>query len=191
MEHVGFSFETHFVEQHLPQDPRIEVAIAWGKKLSEKGFCPSYGKGSHGNISFRLGEGMVITGTQTDTGSLTSQDFVEVVGCDWTEAKPKVFCKGARIPSTETLIHFGIYQKRPDVQAIIHAHDQEVLQRLGHTQLPITAIEEPSGSLALLHEIEKLLGHDYFIMRSHGVVALGKTLEEAGKRLLYVHKGLR
>lgn len=126
---------------------------------------------------------MIITATQTDMGQLTTEDFVEVTGCEGKGPHVVVSCKGKKIPSTDTLIHFEIYQKRSN----IHAHDQDVVDDAPRVQFPQTAHEKPSGSLELFHEIEPLLHYDYIVIQQHGVLSLGKTLEDAGKSILVRH----
>ena len=76
--------------------------------------------GASGNVSMRLAppeppELLAITPSGKSYGDLTEKDIV-VAGFDLepTEGNPT--------PSSESLMHVGIYNARPDVGAVIHTH---------------------------------------------------------------------
>jgi len=51
--------------------------------------------------------------------------------------------------------------------------------------LPCAEGEQPRGSYELAKEVQRLLGlakdAKYLVLRNHGVIAMGETLEEAGR----------
>jgi L-fuculose-phosphate aldolase len=70
---------------------------------------------SGGNLSIRTGDGDTwITPARIDKGSLTRQDIV----CVKTDGQ----VAGPHRPSSEFPFHKAIYEARPDLKAIVHAH---------------------------------------------------------------------
>lgn len=70
---------------------------------------------SGGNLSIRDDDGTVwITPARVDKGSLRREDIVAVL--------PDGSFRGRHKPSSELPFHLGIYQVRPDLRAIVHAH---------------------------------------------------------------------
>jgi L-fuculose-phosphate aldolase len=87
--------------------------IEYSKKLSEKQFVIGPG----GNTSVRIGDFMYIKPSGLTFSEQSEGDLVEV---DLKTAKPTPGNK--RRPSSEVLMHTYIYQIRPDVKCIFHAH---------------------------------------------------------------------
>ena len=76
--------------------------------------------GSSGNVSQRLGaELLAITPNRRYTEDLTPADILA------TTFEGDVVA-GEGIPSSELMLHVGVYQARPDVQAVIHVHPRYV-----------------------------------------------------------------
>lgn len=70
---------------------------------------------SGGNLSIRDEEGNIwISPARVDKGSLTRRDIVCV--------KPDGTVDGPHPPSSEFPFHKAIYEARPDITAIVHAH---------------------------------------------------------------------
>lgn len=70
---------------------------------------------SGGNISIRDENGNIwITPSGVDKGSLTAKDIVCI--------KPDGTVSGAHKPSSELPFHKAIYEARPELTAVIHAH---------------------------------------------------------------------
>ena len=74
--------------------------------------------GKSGNISIRLGKCIAITPTLTSLGHLNEEDIVLV------DMDGNCLTKGN--PSSEVGMHLAIYEKRNDVNAIIHVHSPYV-----------------------------------------------------------------
>ena len=87
-------------------------------RLYAKGFVAA----TDGNVSVRCGNGnFLTTRTSVNKGMVSAEDFVEVdASGDPVEGALKA--PPARRPSTEIGMHLFIYSRRPDVQAIVHAH---------------------------------------------------------------------
>ncbi|MET0285105.1 MAG: acireductone synthase [Polyangiales bacterium] len=68
-----------------------------------------------GNLSLRLSDGLAITASGRDKGSLQASDVAFVGG----DAHPRA---GSEKPSAETPLHASLYRARPDVNAVAHTH---------------------------------------------------------------------
>jgi L-fuculose-phosphate aldolase len=144
---------------------------------------------SGGNISIRDGEGNIwITPTAIDKGSLQRKDIVCV--------QPDGSITGHYRPSSEFPFHKAIYEARPDISAVIHAHppalvsfsivrklpDMNIIPQAKHVCGPIgyAPYALPGGSELgdnLAREFRK--GFHAVIMENHGTVVGGTDLKDA------------
>lgn len=146
-----------------------------------------------GNFSARLPDGRVlITPTRVNKGMLTDADLVIT---DLAGNK----LQGIRNPSSEILMHLAVYAERDDVRAVAHAHPPyatafavagaamcidcmpETLMEL--KQIPLVPYGTPGT-----HEVpdrlrEFLPDANVFLLKQHGVLALGDDLDTAYFRL--------
>lgn len=156
-----------------------------GKLLHDKGFIAA----TDGNISVRLNDYTVLsTPTCMSKGMMTVEDLVTV---DMRGKK----LSGFREVSSEIGMHLMIYQERPDVNAIVHAHpptatgfaaagmalDQalvsEIVLSLG--SVPLAEYGCP-GTEELAEGLRPLVRkHDAALMANHGVVAFADDLLSA------------
>jgi L-fuculose-phosphate aldolase len=149
--------------------------------------------GSSGNVSVRLpvhdGEGRyAIT-----PSSIAYRVLVPAQVLIINENADPVDGKG--VPSTETLMHLAVYRERPDVAAVIHSHSicASALAVSGE-DLPVLIDEQvvalggPTvcaewGAPASQDLAEKAIaGLSYraaVLLRSHGALCVGRTLDEA------------
>jgi len=99
-------------------------------------------------------------------------------------------------PSSEIALHRMIYERRPDVRAIIHAHppyatayavagialDQPILSEAILTlgRVPVASYAMPTAE-ELARSVEPLVAHhDAVLLRFHGAVCFSKDIEQAG-----------
>ena len=81
------------------------------KRIYQAGMTTTSG----GNISIKDSEGNIwVTPSAVDKGSLTKKDIICV-----TSAGEVI---GSHKPSSEFPFHKAIYEQRPDIRAVIHAH---------------------------------------------------------------------
>ncbi len=166
--YVGVKFEVVHLPAQKLEDPRVPELIRIGKTLAEKGFCPE----NSGNLSFRVASGFVITTAGSELGRLTAENFVLVKDVDLE--KKKVVCEGKSQPSSEAMMHKMIYDARPDVNVILHAHALDL------KGVVTTAKEFSYGTLEFARSaVEVLKDHDQVILRNHGFVSAGKKISEA------------
>ena len=191
MESTGARFETVFLSKNPPHDEKTNRLIYWAKRFDKLGLTPK----SAGNLSFRTGKGFVITGTGINLGAIEKEGLVEVLKVEIEKSPILVYAKGRVSPSKESLLHSEIYELRAEINAVLHAHDQLVLAFVDKLRMPCTEREQPGGSYELAKEVNKLLclrkDVRYFVLKNHGIIAMGETLEEAGGLAESMHKTAR
>lgn len=147
---------------------------------------------SGGNISVMDQNGdMWVTPSAIDKGSLRASDIVCV------KASGEII--GKHKPSSEYPFHKAIYEVRPDITAVVHAHppalvsfsivksipNTNVIPQAKHVCGPIGfAPYALPGSEALGDSIADVFkaGHDSVVMENHGVVVGGTNLIDAFER---------
>ncbi len=174
-------FETVFVNKTPPDDERTKELIYWSKRFDRLGLAPK----SAGNLSFRIKKGFIITATGVELRAVEKENLVEVLKVEVEKGQILVYVKGRVVPSKESVLHSGIYGLRPEINAVFHTHDQMVLEFAEELKLPCTEGEQPRGSHELVKEVQRMLGlaknTKYLVLRNHGVISMGETLEEAGR----------
>ena len=182
-------FKTRFLSGRVPNDPKIEKLKYWCKEFGKKGLTPSYGSGSFGNMSFRVrGNKFIITASGIKDPS-SRESFVTVSSVALN--KKMVYAHGKRPPSSESMLHYVIYRKRKDVNAIFHGHYGKILRYSRELSLPSTLKNEPYGTIELAKRVLDILDdHDFLIMKDHGFISLGKDMDKAGGQVLRIYKKL-
>ena len=169
------------------QTARREI-VNIGRLLYERSYVVS----SDGNVSVRLDDGRIVaTPTMICKGRMTEDSLAVTDGA----GKPL----GNRRPSSELAMHLLIYQERPDVMAVCHAHpphgtafavaglaiDQPILSEVILTLgcVPLAEYGTPSTE-ELSQAMRPLLKHhNALLMANHGAVAYGADLWQAFDRL--------
>ena len=186
--YVGRKFETEFVDGVLELgEGVVNDFLEVCGILASEGVAPD----SSGNISIRKEEGMLITAGGVELGEVGRKDLIYVVDYDARLKKARVL--GNKEPSSETPMHWMIYQNFPGVNAVVHAHDQLVLENFGVSErLGIKAIGEmPYGTPELAKQVtDALRKSNYVLMRNHGSVSVGVNLREALNLMLQIHHKL-
>lgn len=186
MSYQGVKYRSIITNHLIPSDPRIDELRFWCAVFHEKDLAPHYDGGTHGNMSFRTKAGedsFVITAAKTGFDKPLSDDsFFTVLSVDLDQMK--VYASGSpfRQPSSESMLHAAIYQKRPDVQAILHGHCQSITKNSEKAGIPTTAHFVESGNLVIVESVMEILdGHRFIEIRDHGFMAMAPTIAEAGK----------
>lgn len=168
---------------------RTEI-VAVCKLMHQRGYIAA----RDGNVSVRIGEKrLLVTPSGARKGFMEPSDLVI---CDLS-GRPVPGEKNK--PSSELLMHVAIYQERPDVTAVVHAHPPaaiahtvagvslaaplmpEVYCELGEIlTLPYTTPTTAEVPDALRGPIKT---HQALIMERHGSITVGATLGQAYDRL--------
>jgi L-ribulose-5-phosphate 4-epimerase len=145
--------------------------------------------GTYGNVSARVDGGLMITPSRVAYADLRPDDLVTV-----TLSGEVV--TGVRVPSSETAVHRRIYQRRPDVRAIVHAHPLHA-SALSCLHRPLDVIVEEQAQVlggtiscttyvlvgqheALGDAVATALGDaQAVLLANHGLVTVGSDMDAA------------
>lgn len=156
-----------------------------GKRMYDRGYVAS----NDGNISVRLSEDRIlVTVTGVSKGFLTPEQLVVI------DYDGKVI-SGRGKPSSEIKMHLMVYQERPDVHGVAHAHPPtatgfavagiplsecmlpEVIVVLG--SIPIAEYGTP-GTYELVEPLRKYVkDYDAFLLENHGALTIGRNVINA------------
>lgn len=154
--------------------------------------------GTEGNVSVRAAPNRFwITPTGCHKGMLQPQDTVLI------DAQGQVYFGQGR-PSSETAMHLTLYQRRPEVQAVVHAHPPiataltvagyalesallpEAVVALG--EVPTIPYRMPTTP-AFAREIGERMCHvEAALLENHGCITVGPSLMTAFNRLETVER---
>lgn len=156
-----------------------------GKRLYKLGFTP----GTSGNLSVRLDSRFILATPTGVSKSMLSKEDMVIVDLDGKQYS------GSRKVTSEIGMHLAVYDRRPDIAAVVHSHPpiatafacagralteplcSEAIMTLGPVPLAsyaTTGTDEVAASLA-----EFIPHHEAILMANHGVVTYGKTLMDA------------
>lgn len=172
------------MEENIKQDVAYFM-----RRLYRKGLTTSLG----GNISCKIdNDKFAITPSQTDKGRMKA-DELGIVNLKGENLTPVVKL------SMETKMHLYIYQKRPDIKAIVHAHppfssffaasEKKInCKLLGEAR---ALLGEPSYAKYALMGSEELaqivsdsaLTSNLVILKNHGILTVGDSLITALDRI--------
>jgi L-fuculose-phosphate aldolase len=174
---------------HLTEEQLRRSLVRFGKALYRLGFTP----GCAGNLSVRLGPDRILA-TPTGCGKyLLRPDDMVIVDLDGHKIA------GSRNVTSEIGMHLAIYNRREDVESVVHAHPPiatafacagralddplcaEALMALGPVPLApyaTTGTDEVAESLS-----ELIPNHSAILMANHGVVTYGTDLFDAFSKM--------
>ena len=166
---------------------RIQVAEI-SRHLHAAGWCANH----DGNVTVRDGNRFIATPTATSKRVVAEKDLIELDAKGQATGAGKVF--------GEIGLHLAVYERRPDVGAIVHAHPPcataiavsrgnpierpfiaEALVSLGPVIPKVPYAAPGDAARAALAPWCELV--DAVILGNHGVIAWGKDLEVALLRL--------
>lgn len=146
--------------------------------------------GTWGNVSVRYGDGLILTPSRIDYDVMTPEDMVYM---DFDGG----ILRGHRIPTSERDIHRLVLKNRPDLGAVVHTHSsyacaaaaaglkiealiEEIPQLIGGP-IPCTPEYVPALEHTRLAEatVQAMGQVNAVLIRNHGPMSAGSTLEEA------------
>lgn len=167
-----------------------EKIIECTRWLSVNGFFGSL-RGTGGNVSMRVEgeEAFVVTPSTLPYDQLTPEEM-----CVLDFNKKRI--EGQRKPSVESGLHLKVYQCRPDINAVIHSHQNyasvfavlnkpipslfdEVSLHLGHIidVVPYALSGTPELTANIGGKLDN--GCHGYLLQNHGALTLGSNLEDA------------
>jgi L-fuculose-phosphate aldolase len=165
-----------------------KALVDYGRRLYEQGMIA----GTDGNLSVRLDDDRImVTPSGLPKGRLAPEDMVLV------DINGK-HLQGAHRASAELAMHLLVYRRRSDVNACIHAHpphatafavagiqlEQDVLPEVVVTvgRIPLTDYAGPATE-EVPRSIEPFVDNsNAFMLRNHGLLTVGGSIEEAFNR---------
>lgn len=166
-------------------------------RLYERGLIA----GAEGNVSARLSRDVILATTAGLCKGDIDETNVVALTPDGRALDPN------RTPSTEIRMHLALYEQRPDVGAVVHAHPPtatgfgvagrdfmapvlpELLLLTG--PVPLVPYGQP-GTADLPTQIARFAkDHDAFLLANHGVTTVGRSLDEALHRMESLEQGAR
>lgn len=159
------------------------------RRLYERGLIA----GPDGNVSVRIApDRLLVTPSGMSKVDVQGDDLVEL-------ALDGRHLRGARRASSEIAMHLRIYQRRPDVHAVVHAHPPtatgfavagesfascvlpEMIFQVGW--VPLVPYATP-GTSQLADGFDPFVAdHDAFLMANHGATTVGPSLLLAHQRM--------
>jgi L-fuculose-phosphate aldolase len=168
-------------------------------QLADRGFLAGVG----GNLALRIDDRrMAVTPSATDYYTMTPEDVCVV------ELGSLRVLHGTRTPSVESGLHARALLRRADCRASVHTH-QPIASAFTLLGIPLPVTEDaeraviggelpiagyaPSGTGWLARKVARLVRADRnaYLMRNHGVVCLGATLDDACAVVLAVERVAR
>ena len=167
---------------------RAEVAY-FMKRLYDRGLTTTSG----GNVSMRVGaDHVLVTPSLLDKGRLTG-DQVGIINLRGENQTPEL------TPSMEISMHLAIYEKRPEIRAVVHAHPTwsttfTAMEKDINTRLiaeswailgtPVRAAYALQGSGQLAENVSLAAeASNVLLISNHGIVTLGTSLLQAFDRM--------
>ena len=171
-----------------------ELLVKYSKILAKEEFVI----GSGGNISVREKNSIIIKKSNVYLSKAKVNDYEKV---SFKEAEKFYKYK----LSIETPFHLACYKVRQDINAIIHVHPinviafankEKVLKNISYEfnyilkkEVPVIDFFEP-GSEKLKYNVSQKAekGYNGMILKKHGLICLGKDLEQTYLRVLAVNR---
>ncbi|AMN47173.1 L-fuculose-phosphate aldolase [Steroidobacter denitrificans] len=169
----------------ITRGEELRTAICAGaRSLYAAGLAP----GKSGNVSARLGDGLLITPSGVPYPAMQPEDIVELDGAGSVRA-------GRYRPSTELPLHQAIYAAHPTVQAIVHTHSPHatalscarrslpafhyMIAVAGGSEVRCADYATFGSEQLAAYALGALEDRKAVLLANHGVVGVGEDLEEA------------
>ncbi|MBZ0256299.1 class II aldolase/adducin family protein [bacterium] len=164
--------------------------IEIGRRVWTKGWVAS----NDGNISFKVSDDeFVCTPTGVSKGFMDIEDLLVVDG------QGRKRSGGPLKPSSEIKMHFYVYNQRPDIRSVVHAHPPtstgfavagmsldacalpEVVALMG--QIPLASYGLPSTDEIPQSIAPFIKDHNAVLLANHGALSWGENLMQAYYRM--------
>ncbi|MCB1644526.1 MAG: class II aldolase/adducin family protein [Pseudomonadales bacterium] len=179
---------------HEHSDPGLAIPAElqhWRERLMQAGLVGQdparYDGYGFGNLSVRVGTGLLVTGSQTGhVREALAQHFALVTR--WDTANNALWSQGLVAPSSESMSHAAVYDACPEVAAVFHAHSPDIWQAVDRLGIAATGAEIPYGTPEMAVAVARLVqsASGILVMKGHedGVLSWGTTGAEAGEILM-------
>lgn len=182
----GVKFNYTALSHSCPIHPLLDRLNTWVTLFSDLGLAPVHPSGAYGNQSIRTsGDSFIITRSgllperELNTASYTMVESYDDVDSTF-------MIHGQSPPSSESFLHARLYREDETVNSILHGHSPLINSYADRLNIPVTDRFCDYGTIELAESALEIMNVDtrFFILRDHGFVALGETVDEAGKLTL-------
>jgi ribulose-5-phosphate 4-epimerase/fuculose-1-phosphate aldolase len=179
-------------------DEHIEKFVRQAHRYGDAGLTLC----SSGNLSWRIGNEALISGTGSWVPALTKD---KVAVCDIATGESKNGVK----PSMESVFHRGIMMERPEVNVVFHFQSEyatavacmknkpvnfnvtaEIPCHVG-TEIPVVPYYRPGSPELAKAVVEAMREHDSILLTNHGQVVCGKDFDEVFERAVFFEMACR
>lgn len=177
---------------------QIEQFVAQAHRVGDAGLTVC----SSGNLSWRIGEEVLLSGTGSWVPSLTKE---KVAVCQLATGEA---LNGVK-PSMESGFHLGVLRERPDVNVVLHFQSPyatavacmkncpvnfnvtaEVPCHVGR-EIPVIPYLRPGSKELAQAVVEAMKEHNSILLRKHGQVVCGKDFDQAFERAMFFEMACR
>ena len=167
------------------EQSRVQL-LAAAQRLSALGL----NQGTAGNLSLRLGDGLLITPSSLPCERMAVDDLVELDA----NGRARQAAPGRR-PSSEWRLHADLLRNRPEVGAVVHCHSiratalachgrgippfHYMVVQAGGADIRCAPYATFGGQELSDHALEALRARRACLLAHHGQVTLGRDLEQA------------
>ena len=187
---VKFSFTQ--VADACPYHEKLPLLDRWVLLFSQLGLAPLHPAGAYGNQSFRTsGDSFIITRTgMFPAPQFTLENYTLVEAFD--RQLNAFTTRGTAAPSSESFLHRLLYEEDQEIHAIFHGHSELLTREAKRLDIAVTDTFYDYGTMELAESAVAVMrkGHRFFILKDHGFVSLGTTLDEAGRQTLEYYRRL-
>lgn len=176
----------------------IEQFVAQAHRVGDAGLTIC----SSGNLSCRIGEEVLLSGTGSWVPSLTKE---KVAVCQLATGE---VLNGVK-PSMESGFHLGILRERPDVNVVLHFQSPyatavacmkncpvnfnvtaEVPCHVGR-EIPVIPYYRPGSAELAQAVVNAMKDHNSILLQKHGQVVCGKDFDQAFERAMFFEMACR
>lgn len=176
----------------------IEQFVAQAHRVGNAGLTIC----SSGNLSWRIGEEVLLSGTGSWVPSLTKE---KVAVCQLATGE---VLNGVK-PSMESGFHLGVLRERPDVNVVLHFQSPyatavacmkncpvnfnvtaEVPCHVGR-EIPVIPYYRPGSAELAQAVVGAMKDHNSILLQKHGQVVCGKDFDQAFERAMFFEMACR
>lgn len=185
---MELKFKVNFISDEIPDEKELEELKKWCNQFEKNNLLRTSSNTTLGNLSFRIEDGFIITATSLKSKeNLPNDSFVRVFNYD--VYKNSLYVEGNKEPSSDSIMHYLIYNTRGEINAIFHGNNDAILKNAEKLKLSITKNETEQDAMGFANAVLDVLGDNNFVViKNHGFVALGKNMKEAGELVLDILK---
>ena len=186
------------------QDLKVKVAQAT-RILFEWGLADFYG---HASARIPGTDSILIKPSIRSLATIKPEDILTVDMNNYQQGDmtdPLMREKG--LPPGEVILHIALYRKRPDVLGVVHTH-QLLATTMGIAGKPIVPLHNQTSAFSpatpifdkpdmvsnetIAAEVAEAIGdNNGILLRGHGVVVVGRSIEEATTNAIYLERAAK